>query len=125
MANTLNLKFPLRKSSEGAFEGNSVTIDAIKDNLKILLLTNYGERPIQYDFGANLRKVLFNEPGVDIKQKIKDQIAAAVEKWMPFVKIEQMIILGETDDVNIEANKIRVKIHFSVGQLSSVLEQTI
>ena len=66
MANTISIKFPLRKSSQGAFEGNVETIDAIRDNLRILLLTNHGERPINYDFGCNLRKVLFNEPGVDI-----------------------------------------------------------
>jgi phage baseplate assembly protein W len=125
MANNINLKFPLRKSPQGAFAGNSTTIEAVKDNLKILLLTNYGERPINYDFGANLRRVLFNEPGVDIKQKIRDQIFAAVERWMPFVKIDSLVVLDQNNDGTIESNKIRLKIHFSVGQLSDVLEQVI
>lgn len=125
MANGINLRFPLRKSSQGAFETNVTTIDAVKDNLKVLLLTNYGERPALYDYGANLRRVLFNEPGVDIKQKITDQVVAAVDRWMPFVKIESLDVLDNTNDANIETNKIRLKIHFSVGPESAVLEQTI
>ena len=125
MTNTINIRFPLRKSSQGAFEGNVETIDAIRDDLRILLLTNYGERPILYEFGANLRKSLFNEPGANIKQKIKDQIVSAINRWMPFVNIGEIFVLDMNDDYTIENNKIRIKIHFFVGELDGVLEQSI
>jgi phage baseplate assembly protein W len=58
---SINLKFPLRRSSAGAFETNVTTIAAVTDDLKILILTNFGERPMQYDFGANLRSVVFEQ----------------------------------------------------------------
>jgi len=39
--NSINVKFPMTKGKAGAFETNKTTLDAIKDNLKILILSNY------------------------------------------------------------------------------------
>ena len=44
---------------------------------------------------------------------------------MPFIKIDNLLVLDESNDKNIESNKIRIKINFSVGELEGVLEQTI
>ena len=58
---SINVMFPMKKSSSGAFQTNITTFDAVRDDLKILLLTNHGERPIHYDFGANLRSAIFEQ----------------------------------------------------------------
>ena len=62
---SINLQFPLRRSSKGAFATNDSTINAVVDDLKLLLLTNHGERPVHGDFGANLRSIIF-EPGTGV-----------------------------------------------------------
>jgi phage baseplate assembly protein W len=114
----------MRHSSQGAFDVNVTTLDAISDDLRILLLSNYGERPIHYDFGANLRRVLF-EQGPDMKQQIRDSIVSAVDKWMPSLVLNTIDVEDNTTNPSLRSNEVRVKIEFSVGQLQGFLEQNI
>jgi phage baseplate assembly protein W len=124
MANAINLRFPLRRSAKGAFETNNSTIEAVTDDLRILILTNNGERPIHFDFGANLRNIVF-EQGSDVRQKIEDSIISAVEKWMPFVTLNNVTVNDSSTDSTLRANEARVKIEFSVNQIQGVLTQQI
>lgn len=124
MANFINIVFPMRRGIQGAFSANTETLRAVSDDLRILLLTNYGERPIHYDFGANLRRILF-EQGDDIKQQINDSIVAAVDKWMPFLVIDEITIQDNKDDSTLRLNEVRVNIDFRVGNLEGSLSQQI
>lgn len=111
----INLKVPLRRSPRGAFATNDSTLEAVADDLKCLILTNHGERVIHYDFGANLRALIF-EQGIDVKQQIADAITSAVEKWMPFVAIRDMQIILSDEDLSVPNNQVKVKISFFVGK---------
>jgi phage baseplate assembly protein W len=110
----INLAFPLRHGERGAFATNDTTIDAINDDLKILLNTNHGERVIQYDFGANLRAILF-ESGPDVKQQIADNIAVAIEKWLPSLTLENLEVETNDDNLSINENSVQVNIQYNVG----------
>lgn len=123
----LNIAFPLKRSTFGAFKTNDTTLDAVRDDLRMLLITNWGERLINYDFGANLRSIIFEQRGSETKQKIEDAINVAVEKWIPYVNILDMQIKDQNDDAGLGDNEVKIKISFQVGQsgLESVLEQKI
>lgn len=127
MADPINLQFPMRRSSKGAFATNETTLEAVADDLRILILSNHGERPIHGDFGANLRQVIFEGQSSDVRQKIKDQIIAAVAKWMPFVNLLQIDVSDSTTDTTLRLNEVHVKITFSVGNIDAakVLTQRI
>ena len=111
---SVNIAYPLRKGSAGAFETNSTTLEAIIDDLRILLLTNHGERVIHMDFGANLRSIVFNQ-GPDMKQEISDAIVAAVDKWMPFLTINEIVVNSSDDDPSLDPNEVNIDIDFSVS----------
>lgn len=89
-----------------------------------MILSNYGERPIHYDFGANLRRLIF-EQGPDLPQKIKDAITRAVNKWMPFVNIKGIDVADNSTNPTLQNNEVRITIRFEVGQLEGVLDQNI
>lgn len=125
MVKSINLKFPLKRSPKGAFEVNNTTIAAVTDDLRILLLTNYGERPIHYDFGANLRRVLFEQEGADVRQRVADSIVSAVERWMPFVFLEEITVDDSTTKPTLRPNEVRVTIKFSVAGVQGILSQEI
>jgi phage baseplate assembly protein W len=124
---SINLSFPLKKGSKGAFETNEDTLQAVADDLRILLITNYGERPIHFDFGANLRSVIFEFRGETLKQAIKDRILSAVAKWMPFVKIISIVIEDSRDSSTVKENAVKVTLEFTVGNLdiTKILVQRI
>jgi len=121
MANPINIAFPLRKGSQGAFETNAETIQAVADDLRILILTNHNERVIHSDFGANLRGIIF-EQSDNIGQQITDAITSAVDKWMPFVNIIDIIVRDERTDPTVKSNEIKVELRFSVNQIEGVLQ---
>jgi len=85
------IKTPLKLGnfSEGLLSMNYSLSDQFADNLKNLLLTNWGERLGLYDFGANLKPLtteLVSQEDFDNEAIIR--IKNAVEKWMPFVSLE-------------------------------------
>jgi phage baseplate assembly protein W len=127
MADPINIKWPLRRGRRGAFEINEDTFDAILDDLKLLILTNHGERPVHFDFGANLRPLIFEFRGADLRQVIKDSVIAAIETWMPFVNVVNLTVSDETTDTTLGPNQIHLKLEFSVGNIdiTKILTQRI
>lgn len=84
------IKTPLQlgNSSEGILSMNFSLSDQFADNLKNLLLTNWGERLGLYDFGANLKPLTTEFVSQeDFDTEAITRIRAAVEKWMPYVTL--------------------------------------
>ena len=104
----------MQMSPQGAFAMNTTTVDAIADDIKVLLKTNHGERPMQYYYGANLRALLFN-PSPNLKQQISDSITTAIDKWMPYVVVNNIQILLTEDDATVDYNSAVINIAFSIG----------
>jgi phage baseplate assembly protein W len=94
MANkSINIEFPFKDSKKGFFlELNTVDAKAIKADLLHLILTNKGERLYLPDFGTNLRKHLFNPKDGITETEIKREIEDAVEKYIPNLKITDLLI---------------------------------
>lgn len=105
-------------SSEGIFAMNYSLADQFADNLKNLLLTNWGERLGLHNFGANLRPLtteFVSQENFDNEAMLR--IKAAVERWMPFVDLE-----GFSSTVDRTQNKnvgiINVNITYNIPALS-------
>jgi phage baseplate assembly protein W len=63
--------------------------DQFADNLRNLLLTNWGERLGLYKFGANLRPLTTEFVSLDnFDSQAIGRIRSAVEQWMPFIDLE-------------------------------------
>lgn len=84
------IKTPLKIGvSEGILEMNYSLEEQFSDNLRNLLLTNWGERLGLYDFGANLRPLTTDYSSQDdFDNEAIVRIKDAVEKWMPFIDLE-------------------------------------
>jgi phage baseplate assembly protein W len=89
MANkSININYPFKDSPKGFFlDLNTTDTEAIKADLMHLLLTNKGERLYLPDFGANLRKYLFDPYDTISEEDIKNEIKEAVKKYIPNLKI--------------------------------------
>lgn len=82
--------------------------EAIKRAIRANILTNFGERPYQPDFGGNILAMLFenaNDPMLD--QLMKAQIENSVRKYEKRAKI-----IKTTVDVLPDNNTIRIEIRF-------------
>ena len=71
--------------SDGLFAMHRNLLDQIKDNMKILIRTNHGERPPFYDFGANLLPIAFDISTDQGDIEAMRRISIAVSKYLPLV----------------------------------------
>lgn len=63
------------------------TANQIKDNFKNMLLTNNGERPCQYDFGANLQELVMEMGDESVDQEAMRRIMKTTNKYMPYITL--------------------------------------
>ena len=124
----IGFTLPFSKSSDsiGFFETTSDDVSAVKENLKSLLLTNWGERVNHYHFGCNFKEFLFENMHQDeLKSQIAERILNQIDMWMPFLAINNLNILFHEDDANVPENGLSVRIDFKLIEkpdLSSRLE---
>jgi phage baseplate assembly protein W len=111
-------------NGEGLFAMHTNVQDAVHDNLRNLLLTNFGDRLVHYDFGANLRPLVAEFSSKDnFDDEAKIRINTAVSKWMPFVSLIGFDSHPEFID-NRYTGKIALLVVYSVPQLG-VLEKAL
>ena len=115
----IGIKTPLQLSIRGPelLEMNFGMADQVRDNLKNLMLTNHGDRVVQYNFGANIRPLLsewYNKENFDNEAMIN--INTAVSKYMPYVSLTDF----ESKTIKIEngITQLRIKITYSVPLLN-------
>lgn len=101
-------------SSSDGFEQVFALKKNIKQNLKMLLLTNPGERVMNPNFGVGVNQYLFEmvedqSVYADIDSKIREQISL----YMPYLKIQRVDFVAQNNK-----NKISLKISYSVPRIS-------
>lgn len=86
----IGIKTPLRPGTqEGIFAMTYSLADQVHDNLRNLLLTNWGERLSLFDFGGNLRPLTTELSSADdFDAQAVERISGAVQRWMPFITLE-------------------------------------
>lgn len=115
----IGVKTPVKMdtSGRGFFEMNYQLGDQVADNLKNLILTNWGERLELYNFGANLTPLCFeylNKEDFDNQAIVR--INTAITKWMPFVT--PLFYESEIDRTDVDGTiaKVKVVLIYSVPQ---------
>lgn len=114
----IGIATPLRLSDKNLFAMHYNLADQIHDNLKNLLLTNWGERVGFYFFGANLRELTTELSNIDaFDEEAIDRIRSAVNTWMPFITLNDFV-----SEVDNQSNKhtgiVKIKITYNVNQLN-------
>jgi phage baseplate assembly protein W len=120
---SLSVTLPLKTSLIDGYMMNKSLKSLIKQNLKMLILTNPGERVMEPTFGAGLNRYLFQNFTESTYSEIDTKIRQQVIKYMPSVKINRISFDPEGQDFN----KLSVSIEYSVPKIHArdLLEFTI
>ena len=105
---------------DGFFKGTKTTEDAIKSNIRLLLLTQRGERVMQPNLGINLRRFLFEPVTENTAVEIENDIVQTFSYWLPFVQIRDIQIDLSSQDANQIGIKLIFKVKNGSDRLSSV-----
>tara|TARA_A100001201_G_scaffold92080_1_gene80224 strand:- start:1114 stop:1548 length:435 start_codon:yes stop_codon:yes gene_type:complete len=114
----IDLPFHQDLGNDGYFKTTKTTVEAVKNNIRNLLLTNRGERVFQPLLGLNLRQFLFEQITPDLIIEIQNDIRDTLKTWLPFVEINNIEI--ETDEAN--ANALIVSVTFNITKVPNALD---
>lgn len=115
----LGITLPIGRGPTGYFNQSFLTSDAVKTNIKNLLLTKQGERLMQPNFGTRLWNLLFeNDTDNDesLENKIESEIESSISNWLPFVKIKEILINPDKKS-NQELYSYNISITFTTDNL--------
>jgi len=97
----------------------------IAQNLKMLVLTNPGERVMEPGFGVGIRTLLFENYNNGAFEKARDAINKQTAKYMPAVKVVQ--VLFDDSAANQDRNILGIQIYYAVPDIgmTEMLQFTI
>lgn len=122
MSPQINFKFPLRSGDLGYFDMNEDTRSAVRENLKLTILTNIGERVIsQVGFDAAI--VFTNQQNADfvVRTALKDMI----DKYFSYLNIEEITVKTNKDNQEIPPESIVINFKYSFKNSGITDELTI
>ena len=108
----------------GIFQMNYTMEKQVADNLKNLILTNYGERLGNYGYGANLRPLTLEfSSQEDFESQAMTQISNAVRAEMPYVELQTfstdafLAEPGSTAGIGSGLTQVTMQLKYSVPQM--------
>jgi phage baseplate assembly protein W len=114
----IGIKTPLELGEkDGIFKMHHAIDDTVGDNLRNLILTNWGERLGLYAFGANLRPLLADWKTQDeFDTQAIQRISNAVLKWMPYVNLGEFSSRLET--IGSEITVVIITVTYNIPSLN-------
>ena len=124
--NSINLKFPLKSYRRGFFQGNTDTIAAVRENIKILLLTLKGERVMHANLGTNipvLQGQLFEPISRDETfENIRLEIETAIQSYLPYIRVLDIKMITQDEEPTLGNNKIRISMSYAISDQSALMD---
>ena len=114
---------PLTLDSSSGYTSIKSLKKLVKQNFKMLILTNPGERVMEPEFGIGIRQYLFENFQSDVYARIDSRIREQTAIYMPIISIIS-IEFGTSD---IEDNTLAIRLEYSIADIatSDLLEFTI
>jgi len=94
--------------------------DVVKQNFKMLILTNPGERMMIPDFGVGMYTFLFEQDNPVLYQNIEQRIYSQTAKYLPFITVQD--IQFESFDTNsefFEDRRLKVTVTYFIKPLNA------
>ena len=116
-------KLPLTLDSGDGYTSIKTLKTLIKQNFKMLILTNPGERVMNPDFGVGIRQYLFENFESDVYARIDTRIREQTSVYLPVITIQSIQFGTGT----IEDNSLGLRIDYMIPDIAArdLLEFTI
>ena len=92
----LSPKLPLALNSIDGIGLNKTFTEVAKQNLKMVLLTNPGERIMDPGFGVGILSFLFENNINQVTTNIRDTINSQVQEYLPYISIDEITIIKDS-----------------------------
>lgn len=116
-------KLPLTLDSGDGYTSIKTLRSMVKQNLKMLVLTNPGERVMEPEFGVGIRQFLFENFQSDVYARIDERIREQVNIYLPVISINRL----EFGRLKQDENLLSLRLEYSIPDIGirDLLEFTI
>tara|TARA_B100001094_G_scaffold270656_1_gene275593 strand:- start:18996 stop:19364 length:369 start_codon:yes stop_codon:yes gene_type:complete len=111
---TLGVKLPITRDTVHGFAMIQDIKTLIRQNLKMLVLTNPGERVMIPDFGVGIRSYLFENFTDSIYVDLSNAIRKQTQKYLPVIVLNDI----KFDSGGEERNTLGIQIVYSIPSLN-------
>jgi phage baseplate assembly protein W len=125
MASGFSPKLPLQHSDEDGQALTKTAREAIKQNMKMIVLTAPGERVMDPSFGVGLRRFLFRPLTNQTFEIMATAIRSQITKYMPYIKFRGINIQTADQDYSLGNNGIRITVSYAVPAIGQSDELVI
>lgn len=94
--------FPFGVGEDGRLRWSEGTRN-VRESLRVILLTEPGERVRRREFGAGLDRLLFEPNNPSTRRLVQDRIVRAIQRWEPRVRIESVEVRPTEDPSRVQA----------------------
>lgn len=96
------LSFPPRVGADGRLAWSSGE-DNVRESIRIIILTEPGERLMRERFGCGIRQFLFEPNTVTTRQLLRDRILQSLNRWEPRIAVQEVTVEADPDNPNLAA----------------------
>ena len=93
------LAFPIRPDGNKTLAWSRGE-DNVRQSIMLILLTERGERVMLPEFGAGLKRFLFQPNTVATRRLIEEEITRALERWEPRIELENISVEADAEDAH-------------------------
>ncbi len=121
----INVVYPMVVIEGNGFETISEDSpkDAVKFNLKNILLTNPGEKLSDPEFGVGLKKILFELETSDKVVNLRQTIINQIQRYANYFSKLEVIV--DTSKLYSNTLTVRIEFEFGITLLNDSLEITV
>ncbi len=117
--------YPLEYNPGHGFEviNENSSLDAIKFNLKNILLINPGENLSDPEFGVGLRAFLFELDTSRVAKELRQRIINQIQKYANY--FTKLNVIVDTSGLYDNTLTVRLEFEFGIKKFSDTLEVTV
>lgn len=116
MNSGLNLYLPLvYNNQDGPYKTTKTLKQAVSQNLRLLFLTNPGERVMDINFGVGIKRFLFENITTSVLERLNERIRTQILKYMGYLTIVNLDIAQSTT-----ANALFIKMTFGIPGINEI-----
>jgi len=111
----IGARLPIARDPDGDYMLLQNLKETARQNLKMIVLTDPGERVRMPGFGAGVRRILFENTGGQILSSVKGRIKSQAATYIPWIDIG-----GVQTSMNPDSGVLSIVITFSIPALGGV-----
>jgi len=105
-------RIPLVRSTRDGYGMIDTYGELVAQNLKMLVLTNPGERIMDPNFGVGARRLLFENMTPVVFETFKSRLLQQVQRYMPYVQIANVDFTSPLNTPNVDENFLGITISY-------------